>query len=165
MRRSGLDAVPLQSAVTLARAGLKSKRVCLACFQVGQGTAISIHAGNKLENPATAFYCNRRSCTLRFLSSHLDVLKRAISRLCASFSSEMPEYTQEQAVALLQKVDSADGSSVFDHFARVILRVRCKAFQLLFQVTLHALTIKWAYSSWKNSPSATPWTCWRRHCW
>ena len=41
----------------------------------------------------------------------------------------MPAYTQEQAVALLQKVDSADGSSVFDHLARVVLRVSRAALQ------------------------------------
>ncbi len=46
---------------------------------------------------------------------------RADSRRCKAF--DMPAYTQEQAVALLQKVDSADGSSVFDHLARVVLRV------------------------------------------
>ena len=36
----------------------------------------------------------------------------------------MPKYTQEQAVALLQKVDSDDGASVFDHLAQVVLKVR-----------------------------------------
>ncbi|KAK9838274.1 hypothetical protein WJX81_001678 [Elliptochloris bilobata] len=35
----------------------------------------------------------------------------------------MPNYTQEQAVAFLQKVESQDGSSVYDHLARVVLRI------------------------------------------
>lgn len=49
----------------------------------------------------------------------------------------MPKYTQEQAVALLQKVDSADGTSVFDHLAKVVLKVR-RLHRLRTPVCTHA---------------------------
>ena len=73
-------------------------------------------------------------------------------------------------MALLQKVDSADGSSVFDHLAQVVLKVRrlhqaahiCMQHACM-QGTTRSKPLGAPARSWRTSPTMQ-WTCWRRLC-